>query len=117
MYSTESYVWGWIAYSAGVFCLLSLCWLPIRKITSRWLKHVLMIILLAIFFTPVTAYPDNPYLAPAFFVSLYEGILLGDRGMGFQRGLAPILTFSFISIVLYTVFFPIFRGRKRTRLS
>ena len=115
MYSTESYIWGWIAYSTGALCLLSLCWLLIRKLASRWLKHVLMILLLAVFFTPVTAYPDNPYLAPAFFVSLYEGILLGDRGMGFQRGLAPILAFSFISVVLYTIVFPIFRSRKRAR--
>jgi uncharacterized membrane protein YccC len=115
MYSTESYIWGWITYSTGALCLLSFCWLLIRKLASRWLKHVLMILLLAVFFTPVTAYPDNPYLAPAFFVSLYEGILLGDRGMGFQRGLAPILAFSFISVVLYTIVFPIFRSRKRAR--
>ena len=84
MYSTESYVWGWIAYSAGRFVFLSLFWLLIRKIASRWVKHVLVIIFLAVFFTPVTAYPDNPYLAPAFFVSLYEGIMLSEKKPGFS---------------------------------
>jgi len=115
MYSVESYTWGWIAYSVGVLCLLSLFWLLIRKITSRWMQHILMIMLLAVFFTPVTAYPDNPYLAPAFFVSLYEGILLSDRGMGFQRGLAPILAVSFISIILYSLISPILGRRKKSR--
>ena len=70
-------------------------WLLIRKIASHWVKHVLVIVFLAVFFTPVTAYPDNPYLAPAFFVSLYEGVMLGGKEAGFQRGLAPILAFSF----------------------
>ena len=117
MYNIESYIWGWIAYSAGVLCLLSLFWLLIRKIASRWIKHVLIIIFLAVFFTPVTSYPDNPYLAPAFFVSLYEGILLSGKDAGFQRGLAPILAFSFISVVLYSLISPILKRRKRASSS
>lgn len=117
MYSAESYFWGWTAYTAGVLCLLVLFWLLIRKINSKWIKHNLIILFLAVFFTPVTAYPDNPFLAPAFFVSLYEGILLSDRGMGFQRGLAPILAVSFIAIIVYTVLSPILRRRKRSRLN
>lgn len=117
MYSTESYVWGWIAYSVGVLCLFSLFWLLIRKIASRWVKHVLVIVFLAVFFTPVTAYPDNPYLAPAFFVSLYEGVMLGGKEAGFQRGLAPILAFSFISVVFYSLIYPLWGRRKRMRSS
>lgn len=112
MYSAESYFWGWAAYSAGVLCLLSLFWLLIRKISSGWTKHLLLILFLAVFFTPVTAYPDNPFLAPAIFVSLYEGILLSDKGMGFQRGLAPILAVSFISVIFYSLAAPIVRRRK-----
>ena len=77
----------------------------------------MLILFLAVFFTPVTAYPDNPFLAPAFFVSLYEGILLSDREMGFQRGLAPILAVSFIAIILYSFVSPILRRRKRKYLK
>jgi hypothetical protein len=69
------------------------------------------------FFTPVTAYPDNPYLAPAFFVSLYEGILLSHKDMGFQRGLAPILAVSFISIIFYSLISPILVRRKKSLSS
>lgn len=117
MYSTESYIWGWIAYTAGVLCLLSLAWLLIRKISSRWIRHILLITLLATFFTPVTAYPDNPFLAPAFFVSLYEGLLLTDKESGFQRGMAPILAVSSISIVFYCLISPIFGRKKKAKSS
>jgi hypothetical protein len=113
MYSTENYIWGWIAYSVGVLCLLSLLWMLIRKISLRWLKHILLLCLLVIFFTPVTAYPDNPYWAPAFFVSLYEGIILSGQGMGFQRGLAPIITFGFIAIIFYLLLYPIIGRRTK----
>ena len=116
MYSAESYFWGWAAYSLGVLCLLSLFWLLIRKISSSWIRHSLLIFFLAVFFTPVTAYPDNPFLAPAFFVSLYEGVLLSHRDMGFQRGLAPILAVSFIAIIVYSFVSPILRRRKRRGL-
>lgn len=117
MFSIESYLWGWAVYSVGVLCLLSLFWLLIRKIALGWIKHLLLILFLVIFFTPVTAYPDNPFLAPAFFVSLYEGILIGQKDIGFQRGLAPILAVSFISIILYSIVSPILRRRKRKYLK
>lgn len=112
MYSTESYIWGWVAYSAGVFCLLGLFWLLIRKMSIRWVRQLLFIAAMVIFFTPVTAYPDNPYWAPAIFVSLYEGLLLSDQSLGFQRGLAPILAVGFISVVLYLLITP-FLGRQK----
>jgi len=114
MYSTENYIWGWIAYSVGVLCLLSLFWLLIRKISIRWIKHILLLCFAVIFFTPVTAYPDNPYWAPAFFVSLYEGIMLKGQDMGFQRGLAPILAIGFLSIIIYALLYPII-GRPHKR--
>jgi hypothetical protein len=59
------------------------------------------LIVVTIFFTPVTAHPDVTYLAPAFFVSLYEGLLSSEYEVGFQRGLAPILAISFFVTVVY----------------
>lgn len=113
MYSAESYFWGWMAYSFGVLCLFAVYWLLVRKIAQKWLKHIVIICFLVLFFTPVTAYPDNPYLAPAFFVSLYEGVMLKHQGMGFQRGLAPILAIGSISIVLYGLLSPFLARRKK----
>ncbi len=103
MYTAENYMWGWIFYSTGVVCLLSVFWLLIRKITVSWIKHLLFLLLLVLFLTPVTSYPDNPFLAPAFFVSLYEGLIAQGGDLGFQRGLAPILAIAFFSIVLYVL--------------
>ena len=103
MYTAENYMWGWIVYSAGALCLLSVFWLLIRKISISWMKHVLILLYLVFFFTPVTSYPDNPHLAPAFFVSLYEGLMARGDDLGFQRGLAPILAIAFFSIVLYVL--------------
>ena len=103
MYTAENYMWGWIFYSTGVLCLLSLFWLLIRKISIGWLKHLLLLLYLVIFFTPVTSYPDNPHLAPAFFVSLYEGLIARGDDLGFQRGLAPIVAIAFFAIVFYVL--------------
>lgn len=103
MYTAENYMWGWIFYSTGVVCLLSVFWLLIKKITISWIKHLLLLLLLALFFTPVTSYPDNPFLAPAFFVSLYEGFIAQGDDLGFQRGLAPILVISFFIVIVYVI--------------
>jgi hypothetical protein len=54
-----------------------------------------------VLFTPVTAYRDDPHLAPAFFVSLYEGLLASGDDLGFQRGLAPIMALGVFSLFFY----------------
>jgi hypothetical protein len=103
MYSAENYLWGWVAYSAGALCLLFCLWLLIRKIGIRAIRHIIILLATIALFTPVTAYRDDPHLAPAFFVSLYEGLLVSGDDMGFQRGLAPILAISFFVIFFYTL--------------
>mgnify|MGYP006001429767 CR=1 FL=1 len=61
----------------------------------------LVIILTAIFLlTPVAAYTDDPRLAPAFFVSFYEGFV-SNPDTGFQRGAAPIVALMVFSLVGY----------------
>lgn len=101
MYTAENYMWGWIVYSTGVLCILSVFWMLIRKISISWIKHVLVLLYLVFFFTPVTSYPDNPHLAPAFFVSLYEGLIARGDDLGLQRGLAPILAIAFFTLLIY----------------
>lgn len=103
MYSAENYLWGWIAYSSGALCLLVCLWLLVRKITVAAIRHVVMMLAVIIFFTPVTAYRDDPHLAPAFFVSLYEGLLASGNDMGFQRALAPMLAIAAIGLMFYSI--------------
>ena len=103
MYSAENYLWGWVAYSAGALCLLFCLWLLVRKIGIAAIRHIILLLAIVALFTPVTAYRDDPHLAPAFFVSLYEGLLASGDDMGFQRGLAPIMAIGVISILFYLI--------------
>lgn len=98
MYSAENYFWGWISYSFGVLCLLFCLWYLIRGFRSSALRQSILLVATVFFMTPVTAYYDDFHLAPAFFVSLYEGLLLDS---GFQRGFAPILAMVIITLTFY----------------
>jgi hypothetical protein len=55
-----------------------------------------------LFLTPVTAYTDDPHLAPAFFVSLFEGLVV-KPSLGFQRGAAPIAAMMTAVMLLYVL--------------
>ena len=114
MYSAENYLWGWVAYSTGALCLLFCLWLLVRKIGIVAIRHSIMLLVTVIFFTPVTAYRDDPHLAPAFFVSLYEGLLARGDDLGFQRGLAPIIALGFFALLFYMLLrIIIWRVKKR----
>jgi hypothetical protein len=101
MFSAEDYLQGWIVYSVGASCLLLFLWLILRK--SRWvtIRHLLLLLAATVLLTPVTAYRDDSHLAPAFFVSLYEGVMVSGADAGFQRGLAPIIAVAVFAIIFY----------------
>jgi len=117
MYSAENYLWGWVAYSTGALCLLFCLWLLVRKIGIAAIRHSIMLLVTVIFFTPVTAYRDDPHLAPAFFVSLYEGLLARGDDLGFQRGLAPIMALGFFALLFYMLLRIIIWRVKKRRAS
>ncbi|MDG2502023.1 MAG: hypothetical protein P8M77_06495 [Porticoccaceae bacterium] len=101
MYSAENYLWGWVAYGVGVACLLFVLWFWMRKLRFTSIRHLFLLLATVFLLTPVTAYRDDPHLAPAFFVSLYEGLLVSGDNVGFQRGLAPILALCFFAVIFY----------------
>jgi hypothetical protein len=103
MYTAEDYLQGWIAYSIGGLLLLSFLWYLLRNLRFAMVRHVLMLIAAVFLFTPVTAYRDDAHLAPAFFVSLYEGVLLSGANDGFQRGLAPIVALIIFALLVYAI--------------
>lgn len=101
MFSAEDYLQGWLIYAAGASCLLLFLWLVLRKSSWTTVRHLTMLFSAAVLLTPVTAYRDDSHLAPAFFVSLYEGLLLKGADAGFQRGLAPIIAVAFFALIGY----------------
>ena len=101
MFSAEDYLQGWLFYSTGACCLLLVLWLALRKSSWTTVRHLIMLLSAAVLLTPVTAYRDDSHLAPAFFVSLYEGLLLKGADAGFQRGLAPIIAVAVFALFFY----------------
>ena len=101
MYTAEDYLQGWIAYSIGGLFLLVFLWYVLRNLRYAAVRHILILTSAAFLFTPVTAYRDDAHLAPAFFVSLYEGVLLSGANEGFQRGLAPIIAVLVFALLIY----------------
>jgi len=103
MYTAEDYLQGWIAYSIGGLLLLFFLWYLLRNLRYAAVRHIFLLISAAFLFTPVTAYQDDAHLAPAFFVSVYEGALLSGATDGFQRGLAPIIAVLIFALLIYAV--------------
>ncbi|MDB9949737.1 hypothetical protein OAD77_05275 [Porticoccaceae bacterium] len=103
MYTAEDYLQGWIAYSIGGLFLLFFLWYLLRNIRYSAVRHIFMLSSAVVLFTPVTAYRDDAHLAPAFFVSLYEGVLLSGANDGFQRGLAPIIAVLIFALLIYAL--------------
>ena len=114
MFTAEDYLQGWIVYSIGAGCLLLFLWLLLHRSAWTTVRHLLLLLAAAILLTPVTAYRDDSHLAPAFFVSLYEGVMLSGADAGFQRGLAPIIAVAVFAIIFYFLlrFFGTFISRK-----
>lgn len=101
MFTADDYLQGWIAYGVGACCLLLFLWLLMRNTAWMTLRHIVFLIAASILLTPVTAYRDDSHLAPAFFVSLYEGVMASGADVGFQRGLAPIIAVAMFAILFY----------------
>ena len=100
MYSAENYFWGWVVYTTGALCLLSCAWYLLRRLTNAALRQSIMLVATAFLMTPVTAHRDDFHLAPAFFVSLYEGLV---SGIGYQRGVAPIMAMTVLALTLFAI--------------
>lgn len=101
MYSAENYLWGWVGYGLGVILLLLAVWGITRGLRWPWLRHGLLLVLTALLLTPMQPYPESSFLAPAIFVSVFEGLSHGFAS-GFARGLPPIGVIVVVLLSLYT---------------
>ena len=102
MFSAEDYFWGWIVYISGASCLIYVAWYLLKDIRFVAIRHIVLILIAVFLLKPVSAYTDDPRLEPAFFVSIYEG-LVNNPDSGFQRGAAPILALMVFSLFGYLV--------------
>lgn len=90
MYTQENYYWGLVAYGLGVLLLLPMTWWLSRVLLPwRIARDLFRLVALALMLTPVRAYEDVNYLAPAWVVAAFE-FLRPTTDMGPARALAPL---------------------------
>lgn len=91
------YTSGWVVYATGLALLIGAQLWLLRRL--GWRLTVGLALLSAVAFgLPVNAYVGEPALAPALWVALYEGLLLGS---GYGRGGAPLATTLVVSQLGY----------------
>lgn len=91
MYSDENYLWGLVAYGLGCILMAPLLYkLSLKLLPWRFLRYFFWILLFAVFLTPVRAYTDMTFLAPAWMVALFEFIRPTSQE-GPARAVTPIV--------------------------
>jgi hypothetical protein len=100
MYSAENYLWGMVAYYLGAALLMLCCWRFTRWIGWQWLRYGLLLLMAVLLLMPFTAYPDMDFFAPAWFVSLFEGLTKATE-QGALRAGVPLLIGCIVAVALY----------------
>lgn len=73
MYSHENYIWGLVAYGVGFICILPMVLIVTRKLIPWTVpRNLIRLFFVALLLTPVKAYTDMYYLAPAWMVAAFE---------------------------------------------
>ena len=116
MYSAENYHWGLVGYYLGCLMLmLFIC--RFRKIVpGRHFRNLLLLFVAAVILVPMYAYPDSSYFAPAWFVSIFEG-LTGEAEQAYMRGAKPILVCYLAAVCFYIIWAILGYRRNQTRVA
>lgn len=96
------YILAYLVYFFGASAVIFGFWMMFSSAKAKYLRDVSIIFIAVLILTPIDAYIGEEYLAPAFFVSIYEGIILKGN-YGFQRGAAPIFALLAVVLLLYHI--------------
>ncbi len=117
MYTDENYLWGLVAYGLGFLLILPmLLWATRFVIPWRGVRTVVRLFLVALLITPVRAYTDMHYLAPAWLVAGFE-FFQPTSPEGPARSVAPIVI-VFAALLLVALIWHLVQrrtGRSRRR--
>tara|TARA_R110001592_G_scaffold363359_1_gene685138 strand:- start:52 stop:429 length:378 start_codon:yes stop_codon:yes gene_type:complete len=115
MYSAENYYWGLIGYYLGsVILILFIC--RFRKIVpGRHFRNLLVLFIAAVILVPIYAYPDSSFLAPAWFVSIFES-MTAEVEQAYMRGVKPILICYVVAVCFYVIWAIFDYRRNQTRV-
>ncbi len=96
------YIFAYLVYLFGACAVIFGCWMMFYGSKAKYLRDITIIFIAVVILTPIDAYIGEEYLAPAFFISMYEGVFL-DGDYGFQRGAAPILALLAVVLIMYHI--------------
>ncbi|MCK9564166.1 MAG: hypothetical protein M0R02_15750 [Bacteroidales bacterium] len=104
MYTMENYVWGLVAYGLGCLLMLPLTW-RLTRLLIPWSPPRVIVRLFAAAFllTPVKAYEDMDFLAPAWVVAGFE-LVRPTTVEGPFRAIMPMLAVFLAGVLLYVGF-------------
>lgn len=110
MYSAENYHWGLVGYYLGSVLLIMYAYRFRKIVPGRHFRNFFVLLIAVVILVPIKAYMDSDFLAPAWFVSIFEG-LTEESEQAYLRGLQPIIVCYLVSVVLY-IFWAIFGPRR-----
>lgn len=96
MFTSNDYLYGWLAYIAAGLAFFACWWYLTRKIRIPEVRAVLRVGAIVTMFVPWYVAPDSDYLAPAVLMAGMEGIFDGPGQ--FWRAGGPLLAALGIAI-------------------
>lgn len=90
MYTQSEYFYGWLFYLLGVCMMMGCWWYLTSGIRIGMIRNLLRVLGTLFFLVPWYASSEMDYLAPAWLIAAFEGIVGGDSS--FWRAGAPLLS-------------------------
>lgn len=115
MYSAENYHWGLVGYYLGSVLLIMYAYRFRKIVPGRHFRNLLVLLIAVVILVPIKAYMDSDFLAPAWFVSIFEG-LTEESEQAYLRGLQPIIVCYLVAVVIY-ILWAIFGPRSAKEVS
>ena len=100
MYTAENYHWGLVGYYLGSVLLIMFAYRFRKILPGRHFRNLLVLLIAVVILVPIKAYMDSDFLAPAWFVSIFEG-LTEEGEKAYLRGLQPIIVCYLAAVVAY----------------
>ena len=94
--TTQAYMWGWLAYLLGCVGVLFVWWWLTRPL-AIWAKVPLRILLTALLLTPWSVSPQHDEWAPAWVVTLFDGLAQDDVSL--WRAGGPLLAMLVVALI------------------
>lgn len=97
MYTQAEYLYGWLLYLLGVALMMGCGWYLTSGIRYTLAKTLLRVLAAVFFLVPWYASSDEDYLAPAWLIAAFEGIVGGEST--FWRAGAPLLSALAVAVL------------------